>query len=319
MARAAHERIERHRNRSAQTLGITMNKCAILILFVFLVGFLSCQHARGKAKEWFAVDMTDIERDSVVTNLKEKPFAEIAQETWRAIIAYGPWPSGLPVGKRPWMSSRYTPEEKIFLMAYEIWDHHLSQEDTLERTQVLLNLLQNSEADDEIMGLLYDLGRAEWDSCAELPVSAMLEDEEVSLEIKRNAIEVLLERCDINKYMPKAIAIIMKHEKGLPQVQAFNFITNQGNRLFALSAENRKALLVAGFKILNELPKDNLKLGYFVAARLGFILKIKGEFVPDPGEEKYQGKYQLKDTFFEDTTRNALQWYAKNQHVMENN
>ena len=86
--------------------------------------------------------------------------------------------------------------------------------------------------------------------------------------MRRLSVETLLDRCDINNYVPLGIEIILKHGPGLPRCQAFNFTTNQGNRLYSLNAANKRVLVSTGFKIMSELPEKELQTGYFVGRRL---------------------------------------------------
>ncbi len=106
--------------------------------------------------------------------------------------------------------------------------------------------------------------------------------------MRRLSVETLLDRCDINNYVPLGIEIILKHGPGLPRCQAFNFTTNQGNRLYSLNAANKRVLVSTGFKILSELPEKELQTGYFVGRRLGFIVKAQNEFAPDQKAKEYQ-------------------------------
>ena len=119
--------------------------------------------------------------------------------------------------------------------------------------------------------------------------------------------------------MPLAVEIILAYEKGLDRCQAFNFTLNQGNRLFSLSEENRRKVLAAGFDIIADLPDKDLETGYFVARRLGFILKIKDDFAPNQKARKYQGEHGLTNEFFIDTVRNAIKWYSKNKKTIKSN
>lgn len=93
---------------------------------------------------------------------------------------------------------------------------------------------------------------------------------------------------------------------------------NQGNRLFSLSNENRQRVLTAGFEAITELPDEELRAGYFVARRLGFMLKKEDEFAPDQKDPKYQGEHGLTDDFFTETVRSAIEWHTASKHVREN-
>ena len=78
-------------------------------------------------------------------------------------------------------------------------------------------------------------------------------------------------------------------------------------------------MLAAGFEIITELSDENLQTGYFVARRLGFILKIQDEFAPNQKASKYQGKHGLTDEFFIDTVKNAIKWYSKHKKEIQGN
>ena len=159
----------------------------------------------------------------------------------------------------------------------------------------------------------------QWCPDAETVLLGLAKNKEEDLGIRRSAVSTLLSRCDINAYMPLAVEIVLAHKKGLDRCQAFNYTMNQGNRLFSLSDENRRKVLVAGFDIVTELPDKDFQTGYFVARRLGFMLKKEDEFAPNQKERKYQGEHGLTEEFFIDTVKNAIEWHTKNKREIESN
>jgi hypothetical protein len=264
---------------------------------------------------WSKEDLSPDQRTELVERSKKEPFAEIAPVILKALCEDQPlYDHGInPRGDTPWNDDRLSPRDRTYLMASAVWWHHMTPKDDPAKAKVILSLLRKASGRPEkrvlIAAITYHL------SCpdAEAVLLDLAKDKKEDPDIRRAAASALLSRGDINVYMPLVVEVILAHDKGLPRCQAFNFTTNEGNRLFSLNEKNRRMLLAAGFQIITELSDEDLGTGYFVARRLGFILKIQDEFAPNPRAEQYQGEHGLTDAFFIDTVKNARAWYRKHK------
>lgn len=204
-------------------------------------------------------------------------------------------------------------------MASAVWQHHLSPKDNLDKSKIVLSLLLKSSGKTEQAILIDAILNHQWCPEAESVLLNLAKNTKEDLGIRRSSASTLLSRCDINTYMPLAVEIILAHKKGLGRCEALHFTTNQGNRLFSLTEQNKQRLVAAGFQSIEELPDNELQSGYFAARHLGFILKIPEEFAPDQKARRYRGEHGLTDEFFIDTVKNALKWYSENKKKMESN
>ncbi len=270
--------------------------------------------------DWFRDDLSTDERNELVERAKDAALEEIAPTVLKVLVDYRPI-YAFGVKTPPWNDDddRLSARDRTFLMAGAVWKHHMSPRNDLPKAKVMLSLLRMASRAAEKRILITSISAYQWCPDAEQVLLDLCNADEESLDVRRLAAESLLEHCDLNTYMPVAVEIILAHEKGLPRCQAFNFTTNYGNRLFELNDTNRNAVLAAGFGILDELTDDELQTGYFVAKRLGFILKTRNEFAPDQQAAKYQGKYGLKDEFFIDTVNNARIWHAQHKREIRSN
>lgn len=295
-----------------------MKKLITTIMLVFTVSLV--HGAESSIKDaWAKEDLSPDDRTALVERSKKEPFAEIAPVLLKTLVDYQPFCGINPWGDTPWNNDRLRPRDRTYLMANTVWLNHMSPKDELAKAKILLSLLQKASGPTEksiiIGAIMYD----QWCPDAEAVLLALADNKKEDLGIRRASASTLLSRCEINTHMPLAVEIILAHKKGLERRQAFNFTTNQGNRLFTLTEPNKRSLLAAGFQTITELPDKDLQTGYFVARHLGFILKIRGEFAPDQKARRYQGKHGLTDEFFIDTVKNAIKWYSKNKKEIESN
>ncbi|MGA1872009.1 MAG: hypothetical protein ACMUJM_26125 [bacterium] len=268
---------------------------------------------------WYEEDLSPDERTALVERSKKEPFAEIAPIILKALVDYQPFYGINPWGDTPWNNDQLTRRDRIYLMASAVWQHHMSPKDELAKAKILLSLLQKASGQTEKSILISAIMNKQWCPEAEAILLSLAKNKEENLGIRRASASALLSRSDINTYIPLAVEIILAHKKGLDRCQAFNLTTNQGNRLFTLTEQNKQMLLSAGFQTIMELPDKDLQAGYFAARHLGFILKIHGEFAPDQKDRRYQGKHGLADEFFIDTVKNAIKWYSKKKKEIESN
>jgi len=273
----------------------------------------------SKLDTWSKEGLTKDERTALVEDSKKGGVAEIAPDLLKALVDYQPFYGINPIGDTPWNDERLSIRDRVYLMASAVWHHHMTPRDDLNKAKALLGLLQNSSRIGERSILISALLNYQWCPEAEDVLLGIAKSKKEDDGIRRQSVSTLLSRCDLNTYMPLAVEIILAHKKGLDRCQAFNFATNQGNRLFSLSDQNKRIFLAAGFDVINELPEKDIQTGYFVARRLGFVLRAENEFAPDQKDEKYQGKHGLSDEFFIDTVKNAITWYSKHEEEIKPN
>lgn len=277
--------------------------------FIALVG---CVSEPTIQEQWLKKDLSANQRDKLVELSKNEPFEKIAPTIIRAFNENQPFYGINPVGEKPWNNDRLTPNDRLYIMAGMVWQHHMNTRNDPAKAKTMLALLQNTALKEEKLFLITYITYDMWCPEAEEYLAKLARDLKNPLDLRQHAVVALLNKCDINKYMPLGIAIIRAHKEGLPRSQAFNSVTNMGNRLFTLNRGTMSSVLSVGFKILSDLPENKLRDGYFVARQLGYILKEKNGFAPDQKAKKYQGKHGLTDEFFTDTVENALNWYSQN-------
>lgn len=264
--------------------------------------------------QWSRKDLSADQRDELVELSKKESFQKISPILLKVIGDGSQYPLcySFPLGKNPWNHERLSSVCRTYLMALAVWGHHMSPPVDPTKAKILFALLQDSKNDAEKKHLLSSIKHRQWIEEAEQVFSRIAKDREESSGVRGIATHALLERCDINSYMPLAIEIVQSQKKLFDRIQIFHSLTNLGNRLFSLTEKNKQLVLSIGFEILSELPDEDLQHGYFVARRLGYILEMENDFVPDQKAEKYQGKQRLKEEFYSDTTKNALNWYSAN-------
>jgi hypothetical protein len=180
---------------------------------------------------------------------------------------------------------------------------------TAEKRNILLALLEAKQDEDSRSWLVGALAN-QWSGEVEEVLVRVVRDEKESLQVQEIIAGVLLDKGPVNTHITDALQVIQHHGPGFPRCGAYNYLMNRP--LSSLSSQNRQAVLLTGFRILQELPSDELDKGYFVASRLGLILDIPDHFKPDQKLKKYQDKDgNLLESFFADTTRNALDWFEK--------
>lgn len=291
------------------------------ITTVLLVLAVSLAHGvESSIKDaWSKEDLSPDQRTALVERSKREPFANLAPILLKTIVDFQPFYGINPWGDTPWNSDRLKPRDRTYLMASAVWQHHMSPKDNLAKAKIILSLLKGASGQTEKSILIGAIMNNQWCPDAEKVLLGIAKDREEDPGIRRASASALLSRCDINTHMPLAVEIILAHDKGMPRNQAFNFTINQGNRLFSLSEENRRLVLTTGFEVLTDWSDGDLRHGYFVARRLGYILKIRDEFAPNQKKRKYQGKHGLTDEFFSDTVKNAIAWCSRNKKNVESN
>jgi hypothetical protein len=153
--------------------------------------------------------------------------------------------------------------------------------------------------------------RFHWTTEAEQPVFDLFKRHKASDLLRYHAIQVLLERCG-ERYVDRAIEFI----QSLSPRDQLSFFHLVGGRFFSYSGATQEKLIALGFTILE---KSDGQGGYFVARDLGRFLKIPGEFAPDQNSPQYRGENGLKEQFFSDTVRNALEWKKNNEKAVDKN
>ena len=246
-------------------------------------------------------------RDQIVEELKSRRFEEVAEKLIEIMISYRPMFAYNIPEEKPWMSNSYPTRVKIWLAAGVVWHEHTGGKKDPEKEMCIISLLKSRKDNAVRIKLLEALGR-QWGDSAETEALNITKNKNEDLYLRRRSIALLLWHSEINKYLTDAIEII-KEYKGKKRIDVYCDIMNVGNRLFLLSNDNKGTLIKLGFQILQEECGEKPACGYFLARQLGFILKMPDEFAPDQNLQKYKGKNGLNDEFFEDTVKNALEWY----------
>jgi len=288
----------------------------ISLLLAFTAGFAA---ESSPETNWFKEGLSADERNALVERLKNEPFDKIAPVILKALVDHQPAYGINPSGHTPWNDDRLTPRDRTYLMASAVWQHHMSPRDDLPRAKVVLSLLQRAPQPAEKTILIGAIRNHQWCPDAEKLLLEIANNKDEDLGVRTSSVTTLLSRCNVNAYIRLAVEVVLAHKKGSPCCQAFHFTMNQGNRLFTLNERNRRLVLATGFEILTELPGAELQSGYFVARHLGFMLKRENDFAPDQKAKKYQGEHGLKDEFFIDTVKNAIEWYSENKKEIQSN
>jgi hypothetical protein len=263
-------------------------------------------------KVWFGGDLSPDERTALVEKSKNVPFEKIAPELLKGLLGGMPvW--GSQPGETPWNNKNLHPLDRAYLMAHEVWYHHIRTIEELAKAKYLLSLLQKATSYPEKYILIEAIMDYQWCSDAEVVIYDMFTKSIDDPYLRDKLLSTLLHRCEINTYMYLAIESILSCKKGLPRCEKFKIINTKDNRLLLLNDKNRQLMLTTGFEIINELSNEERHGGYYIARTLGAILKIPGEFAPDQKAIKYQGKHGLTDEFFLETVRNAIKWYLENK------
>jgi len=121
---------------------------------------------------------------------------------------------------------------------------------------------------------------------------------------------VLLEQVG-EQYVPHAIDFI-RSAPDKDKSRRYERLFNVGDRFFKYARKNQDEIVILGFAILEADARPGTSADYFLARRLGFFLKVPGEFAPDQRAPQYQAKSGLDESFFADTVKNALAWRKKN-------
>lgn len=189
---------------------------------------------------------------------------------------------------------------------------------TAEKTAFLCRLLQARHDTEGRRILVQLLEHSSWDPGAEAPLAEIAGEWDADPTLRGYAFQLLLSRCDADRYCAAALALIRVLPLTTPgdfggtyslQENCYLRILCSGHRL---SAENRTALIRQGFTILRATQATGPGNGYFLAIGLGSTLGIKGDFKPDQNAPQFKGATGLDELFYEETVRNALAWADAN-------
>ena len=291
-----------------------MNRLLLTVLLMFAATVVHASQSSVQ-DELFPDNLTPDERTALVERLKQAPFDEIAPALLKTRAGYRPMFWTNPWTDTPWNEDRMDRQARRFYMACAVWRHHMSPKDDPVKARLLLDMLKEASGPDEKRLLISAVRNDQWCPDAEEMLLSLSKNEEEDLGIRSDSAVALTHRCDVNAYMPLVMEFVLAQDAGIPRLNAFsNMVT--GN-LFDLNEKNRRSVLAAGFEMLAALPDGELQHGYFVASRMGRILKASNDFKPDHKDPTYQEKHGLKDEFFIDTVLNARAWYENNKHEFE--
>ena len=211
------------------------------------------------------------------------------------------------IGK-PWMSGRLSAGAKVWYAAIHVWDGWFRGANDPKKIRILSDLLDAHIYDAHI---LKAFRHYQWDDKLESKVLPIAEDKNNSMGLRDSAYLVLIQRCG-SRYISHLLNYIessMGHyvDRANP-VDHYCNLFNVGNRFFEYPVRIQERIIELGFSILEVESKGRLHFGYFIATRLGYFLKIPDDFKPNQRDAKYQENGGLKDSFFIDTVKNALEW-----------
>jgi hypothetical protein len=292
-----------------------MRVIGVIGALMFAIGTV-CAAASTLGADWRRQDLSPEERTALVERSEGQPFEEVAPLILRMLVDYQPRLALNIVGGTPWDDDHLGPREKTYVMAFTVWNHFMATRDDPPTAKVVLSLLQEASTSTEKTILVGAMWSHQWCPDAEETLRHVAENDEEDLGVRTLAAATLLYRCELNAYMPLAMQLVSAHEQGLSRCQAFDLVTNMGNRLFRLNKVNRQKVLRTGFGILKGLPEAEMERGCVVACRLGFLLEVPDRFQPDQNDPRYRGEYRLKAEFYVDTVKNALEWYAEHMDEM---
>lgn len=277
-------------------------------------------------QEWSRPGLSDDERDAIVRGALEQPFSELGPQLFEAMLSYRPRFVSCtppPDPTRPWRDPRAVgPVHRGYLMVWHVWGELLRPRDQPDSSRVVLAMLERETREDAQLRLIGEIELRAWHPDAEPALLALANNPEAALAVRSAAARTLLRRTPIDTHIRTALAVIAEHPESLPgsaRSDAFNDVLNQGNRLFKLSPDNKRATLRLGFETLAALQEDDVERGYHLARQMGFIMQRKEGFAPDQDDPEYRGEHGLKPSFFADTTRNALRYYAEHRESFEPN
>ena len=251
-------------------------------------------------RELVRQDISNERRDAIVEQLKQSDISTVAPrilEVMRSHVSAGE--PGIP--PKPWMNDSHSHKAKVWYASAEIWHWLFKGRDDPNKAAILHKLLTNNHDEYSIYVILTTM-LDHWPTETEQQVFTLLQDPKATIGSKRNALKVLLARCG-ERYVSSAVDFI-RSSSSRDQEMLFTSIFNSG-AFFSYTEEHQKDMIDLGFSILESNENQS---GYFLARRLGYFLKIPGEFAPDQKAAKYQTERGLSDQFFLDTVRNALEW-----------
>jgi hypothetical protein len=201
------------------------------------------------------------------------------------------------------MSDMHSHTAKVWYASSAIWAELFNGRDDPNKAAILLKLLANNRNDEYSTSKVLRMMQFHRTPETEQQVFNLLHNSETSSSNKRQALEMLIERCG-EQYVISAMEFIVA-SPGWDQCARFTSIFGRATRFASYSEDNQKNIIDLGFSIL-EFNEN--QYGYGLARQLGSFLKIPGEFAPDQNAAKYKTERGLNDQFFLDTVRNALEW-----------
>ncbi|MGB0579281.1 MAG: hypothetical protein ACPGVU_06230 [Limisphaerales bacterium] len=262
------------------------------------------------AATWMRTNLPVAEHDAMVEQGKKMSFTEIGPVLLDVMVKHRPlFGHYNHSGDKPWNSDLLEGGHRNYVMAEIVWAHHMRQPNDPARAEVLLQLFpKNIQRSHARFWLVDSMTHDHWIPKMEAVLTPLLDDTSIELGSRHTILNAMTTRVDLNKHLPRVIRFVREEKDWYERARTYNRLTNFGNRFFTLTEANQTALLDLGFDVLESVPKARLHNGYFVARRLGFFAKAKNTFAPDQSDPKYQGDGKLKDSFFADTVRNALEW-----------
>lgn len=214
------------------------------------------------------------------------------------------------------------PKWQVFYAVHRVWNHHdlesfrEEQQPLASVGRALVAYLSKARSQATILNELGASGRSYnyWIEEAEEPVSALFRDVKNDSGVRLTALKCLLRNTGEKYYVEAKEVAQAWPEQPWQQLQTKAALVRM---LMEVGLRNRKGadkmnvdpeVLKIGFSLLPQLEKLTKGGGYFLALSLGTY--VGQEFKADQSNPKYKGEHGLTDSFFADTTTNALTWWT---------
>ncbi|MDP3260438.1 MAG: hypothetical protein Q8M34_07625 [Thermodesulfovibrionales bacterium] len=219
----------------------------------------------------------------------------------------GIWNSG---GRE--MDKRAPVEWHIFYAVTRSWNHQVGSLPKDSVGTFLLMLLKRSPTANARSRILTEVTHR-WVPEAESPVAAILKAPDENLDVRTTAALVLILH-GAGDYHD----LLLEYAKTgcfADQKRWFDLLSDPRNKK-RTGADPR--VVQMGFNLIltdRKLSPNYIHGAYFLAIKTGDY--VGREFQPDQNKPEYQGENGLAESFFADTVKNAIEWWAANKTRIE--
>jgi hypothetical protein len=215
------------------------------------------------------------------------------------------------------------PEWRAFYSHHRVWDH-VTPKDVKLTAHLLAKHLSTVKTSKEQAALLSQM-EVYWDDTAEKSVASIMRDFRDGQSPWQQAARCLMQHKK-EKYYEEIKHIV----KQLP-IDTWKKMNTKASTVQLLLSERATAyrrneigaldpvplpqldseLLAIGFELLKAMEGHKRGFGYFLALDLGDY--VGQTFQPNRKDGNYDGKNGLKEEFYSDCSRNALNWWEENK------